>query len=277
MLRALSAAHPEPRKQVPFQRWNVTRDGCSAEFWRLDQGRFLLRFSGVADYEVDLSSRSVRCTPIEGCEDALVFTFEQQVSPLLLSLSGEQVFHGAAIARGNCAIALLGPSGRGKSTLTAALAIRGNAFLGDDLLHLEVVDQMVLARPQVDCIRLWEDSATELGKGRAIYSPGSRKPRLVASQQISHCNQALPLARVYLLGDNDVRLPSISPLSPSQQLISWTANAFVLDIKNPEVLRRNLRACGQLVRTVPMRRLDYPRRFDALPAVVDAVLADEAG
>ena len=74
------------------------------------------------------------------------------------------------------------------------------------------------------------------------------------------------------------RSPIGKQLPPySNQLIGWTANAFVLDIKNPEVLKRNLAAAARLVREVPMRQLTYPRRYELLDDVVDAVLADVAG
>jgi len=135
----------------------------------------------------------------------------------------------------------------------------------------------VQVRPQADHVRLWEDSAAALGEGASAYVQGSPKPRLMAGERLPHCDRALPLACVYLLGEGDVDAPVISPISPSQQLIGWTANAFVLDIKNPEVLKRNLAAAARLVREIPMRRLDYPRRYELLDEVVDAVLADVAG
>jgi hypothetical protein len=125
-------------------------------------------------------------------------------------------------------------------------------------------------------LRLWEDSVMALGEA-AVYAAGSAKPRLAAWERLPHSDRPLPLSRIYLLGEGAVDQPTISPLSPSQALIGLTSNAFVLDIKNPEVLKRNLRAGAKLVQQVPMRRLDYPRRYPLLPAVVEAVRADAAG
>ena len=203
--------------------------------------------------------------------------FEQQVKPLLLSLRGEQVFHGGAIAVGNQAIAFLGPSGRGKSTLTTAFARRGHAFLGDDCLHLDVSGPRVRVHPHAAQLRLWEDSASALGEGAEVYVPGSPKPRLLAGENLPHCDRVRPLACVFLLGEDEICVPRIEAVSPLHQLIGWTGNAFVLDIKNSAVLRRNLAAAARVVSKVPMRRLDYPRRYDVLDDVVDAVLADVAG
>lgn len=235
----------------------------------------MLRFSGIADFEVDASGE-VTCTPVPENGQVWRSIYEQQVQPLLLSLRGEQVFHGGAIAVGGEAVAFLAPSGKGKSTLTTAFARRGHAFLSDDCLHLDLSGSRVHVHPQAAHVRLWEDSAAELGEGSASYVAGSPKPRLAAGERLPHCDRALPLSRIYLLGEGEVEVPTITPLSPSQALIGLTANAFVLDIKNPEVLRRNLQAGARLVGEVPIRQLDYPRRYDALDAVVACLLADAA-
>lgn len=270
-------SHPaeiqRPIRDGRYHAW-CEHTALSAEFFRFPSG-FLIRFLGLADFAVDDSGEIV-CTPTPESGEAWRGLYEQQVQPLLLSLRGEQVFHGAAIAVGDLAIAVLGPSGRGKSTLTAAFARRGHAFLGDDCLHLDLSGPQVQVHPQADYVRLWEDSAGVLGEGDVAYVAGSPKPRLIASEDLPHCARPLPLARVYLLGEGTATAPAITPVAPAEQLMGWTTNAFVLDIRNPDVLRRNLSAAARLVREIPMQRLDYPRRYELLDTVVDTILADVA-
>lgn len=278
-MQGLALAPPslQPALACPaFQTWRDPAGCVSAEFYRLETG-LLARFPQVADFQIDDTGDCITCCPCPGVGMAWRGIWEQQIQPLLLSLRGEQVFHGGAIAVGGEAIAFLGPSGRGKSTLTTAFARRGHAFLSDDCLHLAMSGLRVLVHPHASHVRLREDSAAALGEGEAAYVAGSQKPRLSAGERLPYCDRALPLSRLYLLGEADVHTPAIATLSPSQALIGLTANAFVLDIKNPEVLKRNLKAGARLVGEVPMRRLDYPRRYDVLPAVVEAVLADVAG
>ena len=258
---------------APFQTWG-SPEAPTTLFFR-DESGFLIRFPGVAEFLITHESE-VECRPCPGAEGWRGI-LEQQVQPLLLSLRGEQVFHGGAVAVGDEAVAFLAQSGRGKSTLTAAFARRGHPFLGDDCLHLDLCGARAFAQPHVDHVRLWDDSAVALDAGDLRYVAGSVKPRLQAGERLPHCDTPLPLSRVYLLGDGEVESPCIEALSPSQQLIGWTANAFVLDIKNPDVLKRNMQACARLVAEVPMRRLDYPRRYDVLDEVVALVLADAAG
>ena len=270
----------EPAEQAllhepSFQRWGAPNGPLATAFHRQEDGGFVLRFPECADFIISVTG-AVECIPTPQSGDDWRGIFEQQVQPLLLSQRGEQVFHGGAVAIGDHAIAFLGPSGRGKSTLTTAFARRGHAFLGDDCLHLDLSGPRVQVHPHADHVRLWEDSAVALGEGAAAYVPGSPKPRLAAGDRLPHCDRALPLARVYLLGEGDADAPVVGTVPAYQQLIGWTANAFVLDIKNPEVLRRNLAAGARLVREAPMRQLDYPRRYEVLDDVVDAVLADVA-
>lgn len=256
----------------PYQMWG-NPEAPTTLFFREGNG-YRISFPGIVDFLVSPTGEvSSRTTDGEAAGRWRVF-YEQQVEPLLLSLRGEQVFHGGAIRVGEHAVAFLAPSGRGKSTLTTAFARRGYPFLSDDCLHLDLTGPEVQAIPHANYVRLWEDSAAALGQGAAAFVPGSPKSRLAAGSTFPHCDRRLPLARAYLLGDGGVDVPMITPVSPSQALIGWTSNAFVLDIKNPEVLRRNLAAGARLVAEVPMRRLDYPRRYAALDSVVDAVLAD---
>jgi len=264
----------ELRAAPAFQVWKAAGSSAGTEFRRLDGGRFLITVPSIADFILDGDGAGVRCIPAASGGSAWLGVYVHQVMPLLLSLRGDQVFHGAAIALEERAVAILGPSGRGKSTLTTAFARRGHPFLSDDCLHLDMSGSRVQVHPHANHVRLWEDSAAALGGGDAVYVPGSPKPRLVASDGLPYCDRALPLACVFLLGEDTVDAPRIEAIVPSQQLIGWTANAFVLDIKNPEVLKRNLAAAARLVREVPMRRLDYPRRYEVLDEVVDAVLAD---
>lgn len=259
----------------PYQTWG-NPDAPTTLFFH-EEGRFRVSFPGVVDFFITPAGE-VSSRPSDGVAAGRWRVFyEQQIEPLLLSLRGEQVFHGGAVEVGGQAVAFLAPSGRGKSTLTTAFARRGHAFLSDDCLHLDLTGPQVQANPHANYVRLWEDSAAVLGRGAAAYVTGSPKPRLAAGSTLPHHDRSLPLARVYLLGGADVDAPRIQGVSPSQQLIGWAANAFVLDLKNPDVLRRNLVAGARLVSEVPMRRLDYPRRYDALDAVVDAVLSDFGG
>lgn len=70
-----------------------------------------------------------------------------QVLPFVAALHGRELLHAAGAVVGGGAVAILGPSGRGKSTLLAALLDGGAAFLSDDVLALTPLPHGVLAHP----------------------------------------------------------------------------------------------------------------------------------
>ncbi len=275
-IHVLPPAEQDPQPDPPFQKWNDSAQRASAEFYRSDRADFLVRFPSVADFRIS-GTGEVCCVPVPGSGDAWRSVFEQQVQPLLLSMRGEHVFHGAAVVVDGWAIGFLGPSGQGKSTLTAALARRGCAFLSDDCLHLCIEHEGIWVQPHAAYVRLWTDSAEFLGRGDVTIVPGSPKPRLMAGDAFPYKDRPARLTHVYVLGDSMGDLPAIEAMLPSRQLMAWTANAFVLDLRNGQVLRRNMEVAANLVQEVRMRRLAYQRRYDVLESVVEAILEDVAG
>lgn len=267
-----------PAGQHPFQEWNAGDGTPSAQFFRIPGG-YVIRFPDMADFRVAEDGSGVECLPVADAGDRWQALYQQQVLPLLRSLTGDPVYHGAGIRIGGRAIAILGPSGRGKSTLAAAFARQGHAFLGDDCLQLRVrADGHAEVMPDQRGIRLWADSLDALAPddARTGHVPGSPKQQLLATPGLPHCDVPTPLACAYLLGEamtDDVRL---SPLGAAQAVMAWTANAFVLDIKSPVVLRRNIEAATRLARLVPVRSLDYPRDYRTLDRVVDGIVTDLA-
>lgn len=259
-----------------FQQWNAEGGNPSALFYRVTDG-YLIRFPDIADFHVSVHGDHIQCLPVADTDERWQPVYEQQVLPLLHSLTGDPVYHGAGVVVNGVAIAFLGSSGRGKSTLAAAFATRGHAFLGDDCLQLvDAVDGQVHVRPHADHIRLWDDSLEAFASPTlsASWMPGSPKPHLMAADDLRHCDEPLPLARVYVLGDGSATMPTVTSLTAAEMLLAWTRNAFVLDIKSPVVLRRSFDAASKLARSIPARQLDYPRRYDALDDVVACVLAD---
>lgn len=267
-----------PRDARPFQEWSPGQGNASAQFFRIDDA-YLIRFPGLADFRVSADGSAVDCVPAVDAGDRWQAIYQQQVQPLLQSLTGDPVYHGAGIRIGDVAIAVLGPSGRGKSTLAAAFARRGHAFLGDDCLQIRMSPDMgAEILPHQQSIRLWEDSLAALATDgvTAVDVPGSPKRQLLAAPGLVHCDQPTRLARAYVLGETGADEFKLVPLSAAQCAMAWTANAFVLDIKAPAVLRRNIRAATRLALAAPAMRLDYPRDYAALDAVVAGIIADLA-
>ena len=89
-------------------------------------------------------------------------------------------------------------------------------------------------------------------------------------------HEAVPLQAIYVLGESARRRPSpfIEELYGSEAFLEIIRGAFNLLVAGRQRLTNQFAFATRLVETVPIRRITYPRRFSALPAVCDAILDD---
>ncbi|MCR6496056.1 hypothetical protein LJB71_07380 [Thermomonas sp. S9] len=196
--------------------------------------------------------------------------------PATLGLQQRPVFHASALAVGGGAVAFLGSSGRGKSTLATFLARRGHALLSDDGLELRQSGSGWLAVPNQPSVRLWEDSRDALLPAEAMPSAAvayTRKQRFPAQGWLSVCDTPVPLRMACFLGDGSATRPILEPLPPPQAHLAWVQHGFLLDVHDRQVLTRQFRHVAALARAGISYRLDYPRRYEALPQVETLLLS----
>jgi hypothetical protein len=235
----------------------------------------LLRFPGLADFEVSAGGQSVQGWPVPDVTSPTIeHLYLNQIMPLALSRQGKLVLHGSAVDIAGQGVAFIGESGRGKSTLAASFATEGTHFLTDDGLLMEWVDGRCMILPSHPSIRLWEDSQAALVPDSAALAPAvsfTSKSRFLAGPVIAFCTEARPLRRVFFLGEGDVHVPTIEPLRPAEALIELVKHSFLLDIEARDMLARHFDDLSRLAELPLYFRLDYPRSYEALPAVREAI------
>ena len=163
-------------------------------FYRSDAG-YLLRFPGLADFEVSGDGGQVQAWPAPGVTAATVEHLHlNQVVPLALSRQGKLMLHGSSVDVDGQGVAFVGVSGRGKSTLAASFATEGRRFLSDDGMHLEWADTQFQIIPSHPSVRLWEDSQDGAGRvGSTPMAPAidfTTKARLLAGGDLAYCGRA---------------------------------------------------------------------------------------
>ncbi len=273
-----SLAPPRPQQPLdsaPFHEW-VFPDGTSwASFCRIGPN-YLLRFPKLADFEVSADGLEVLARPAPGIsEDTVEHLYLNQVLPLALSKRGKLVFHASAIETEAGAIAFMGESGRGKSTLAASFATAGFRFLTDDALLLEEASGGYIVQPSHASIRLWDDSQQALVSPSAEFAPTVQytpKARILSGETLVFCPDPLPLRRIYFLGDVGADTIRIEPLPASKALIGLVKNTFLLDIDEQQTLATHFDQLSKMVNLPIYYRLDYPRRYEDLPAVRQAII-----
>lgn len=267
---------PRPQPAIgstPYHQWRLPGEVVSTAFYRTPAG-YLVRFPALADFEISTDSLAVTCHPAPDVdEETWTNLYLNQVWPLVQSKRGALVFHGSAVEIEGSAAAFLAPSGRGKSTLAASFAMAGYRFLTDDGLLLEPAKDGYVALPSHPSIRLWPDSREALIGAQGIAESGSRhKTRHMAESELAHCAEARPLRLVCFLGDGTSTELRVRRMSPSDVLVEWCRNSFLLDPLERPMLASHFDRLAALANRLPCYRLDYPRRFEALGAVRQAVV-----
>jgi hypothetical protein len=251
-------------------------DGTAwTQFYRLDSG-YLLRFPDFADFQVSADGLVVTCFPTPDTSDATSqHLYLNQVLPLVLSNLGKLVFHASAVEVAGSAVAFVAGSGRGKSTLAASFAISGWRFLTDEGLVLEEREEAYQVMPSHPSIRLWDDSQDALIAPGAEMAPAleyTSKSRFLAGHGLVFCEQPRPLRRVYFLGEGSVPAPRFERMSAAEALIALVRASFLLDVEEKPRLASHFDQVARLANQPMHYRLDFPRRFEQLASVRQAIV-----
>lgn len=262
-----------------FHQW-LRPDGMPwAIFSHINAG-YLVQFPDLVNFEISIDGAMINAYPIFGVSPQTVeHLYLNQIYPLALSRQFKLVLHGGAVELGANAVAFLGMSGRGKSTLTASFSTNGYRFLTDDGLQLAKGEVGYLAQPSHPSIRLWDDSGAALIPDTAQAAPPvdyTPKSRFLADDVVAYCNQPRPLRAVYFLGEGHADTVSIDPISGRDAMIELVKHSFLLDIEAREMLTHHFGQLVELVKTPMFFRLDYPRQYEMLPEVREAVIRHAA-
>jgi hypothetical protein len=269
------AQEQAPLDGLPFLEWAFPDGTLWTCFYRVGDG-YLLRFPDLADFTVSANGHEVTAYPFPGVSDQTIeHLYLNQVLPLALSRQFKLVLHASAVEINNFAVAFLGVSGRGKSTLAASFSTSGCRFLTDDGLQLEKGPGGYLIQPSHPSIRLWDDSRQALIPESAQAAPPvdfTPKSRFLADDEVAYCDVARPLRCVYFLGEGNTDSVSIEPVSGRDAMIELIRHSFLLDIEAREMLMHHFGQISELARIPMFFRLDYPRRYEWLPHVRDVVI-----
>jgi hypothetical protein len=238
-------------------------------------GGYRLHFEGGGDFVVSADARRITAfpgsTPLETLRHLLI----DQVVPLVLGHLGHLVLHAGAFTTDRGAVALAGPAGSGKSTLTARLGVHGVPLLADDALVLEPRGADWFARPAYAGLRVWPDVLAAVhDRDAPPVAPYTDKRRLGAGDGLPFAATGAPLDRIYVLGYEVTEAIAIRPLSRREALMALIALTLTMDPFDTRRVVAQLDRAHRLCRDVPVRHLSYPRQLAALDDVHAAILAD---
>jgi len=270
---AIRAQEQQPK--APFLKTDLPDGAPWMTFHKLDDG-YLVRIINYADFKIANSGSEVVVHAAPGASKHTVeHLYQNQALPLALSLKKKLVMHGSAVEIEDGAVAFLAQSGHGKSTLAASFSSNGFPFLTDDGLQIDLVADEYVVRSSHPSIRLWDDSRVALTQIESSSEPPvdySNKAQFLAGDQFRFCTENRPLRYVYFLGDGSSAGIEIIPVSGKDSIIEMIRHCFLLGVDEHEMLAHNLNQLARLSRLPIFFRLDYPRCYDILSQVRDAVV-----
>ena len=168
---------------------------------------------------------------------------------------------------------LLGSSGAGKSTMTAALALHLGWDIFSDDMSILADEGRHMVFPTVPGVAVWEQSQRALGlpaedcrplqhyEGKVRYSPA---PVAAPSPQ--------PLEAVILLSfDPNGGAIDCRRLSGPHVLVKVSSQLVAFNPRDTGAIAALFERATRLVATIPIYALSYPRDYRALPDVVDTI------
>ena len=205
-----------------------------------------------------------------------------QILPRLLAHEGRMVLHAGAVAMDNQAIAFVGTTGAGKSSLVASLHAAGAPLLSDDGLVVSRNEAAIEGLATYPSLRLWPDAIDALfPRGAPPTAPMahySTKRRLILDEH-EVVRDALPLAGLYVLASEGVPAAgrvTIEPLTPRDTCMALISNAFQLDPTDRERASDLFARASDVAERLPAFRLTYPRSYERLPEVRAALREHQA-
>ena len=265
----------KPLNQQHYHEWVLPSGIPWALFYRFKQ-QYLIRFCDLADFILSNDGLDVNAYPAPGVSDQTIdHLYLNLIVPLALSRQFKLVLHGSAVEVDNSAVAFIGMSGRGKSTLAAEFSTKGYSFLTDDSLQIAHVDDCFIIQPSHPSIRLWDDSRDALIPSETRVAPEvdyTPKARLLADERVAFCKKAQPLKHVYFLGRGDTDTISITPVKGQDVIIELAQNSFLLDMEKKEMLSNQFEQFSALAQHPIFYYLDYPRRYEFLTKVRDEIV-----
>lgn len=241
------------------------------------EGGFRLEYDDTGTFDVLRAGKEiVWYRPPDASDEAARLDVIGRVLALALHASGSFCLHASAVAIAGGAVGFIAPKFHGKSTLALALAGAGGRLITDDTLAVDLVPTPS-ARPGIQTVRLWEDSAAAVGLGQgSVVVEGSGKYRVHDRPRLRPVRRKAPLVALYALapktpvpGEPAAQRTLLPPTRAVLALVGQSKLGPLLGGSEGPV---HFRRAAALAGTVPVYTLEVVRDLDRLDDVVDTVL-----
>jgi hypothetical protein len=221
--------------------------------------------------------REVVIDPVLGVEEALLRTIVLgPILSILLRQRGLLVLHASCVDINNKAVAFMGGSGWGKSTLAAAFYTKGYDILTDDVMPVEIVADCPIVFPAYPQFKLFPEALASLGQDSESLSPVSQNsPKLSYKFARGFQQTPLPLQRIYVLDKGSAH--KITKLQPQEAFLELVRHTRAISlVTNPQFVTSHMRLCSELINNVTFCRFTRKPSLTDLPELVKLIEDDLA-
>jgi hypothetical protein len=228
--------------------------------WHVDAGSFLIE-PAVSLIEYRRADASIDAGPARW-ERRLGST----ALPLLAAQSGRLPLHASAVAVDGGAVLICGVTGRGKSTLSAALVARGHAGIAEDGVVVGLGDDGPSVWPGLPGAMITREAAAAIGMSAAERAPADPRGRLHVEWPRTATGPTRVTAVAILMereGDA-VRLVKPESSKAHRELLAHVHSA---ERRGPA----GFASAARLVETVPVALLVVPESVEELDRAAEAL------
>ena len=205
---------------------------------------YLISGPAYGSHLLSADGRHVLCMPGDCHPEAWQRLLIAQVLPFAALLHGLEILHASAVVVDRGAIALVGPSGAGKTSVALDLCRRGASFLADDVLALECVGKDLLGHPGTPVAGLDHAEAQRLA--RTVGTQQDETIAINARERLVRVRGTAgptPLTSLFFLDRRSTgpSKPRFEPAADPQLLLGATFNSV---LTTPSRLRGLLEVCA---------------------------------
>jgi len=264
----------------------VAEDAVSETAWyrfvRRPDGSYHLRYASVCDFLVTADLGHAVAHPVAGVDLDLVSTLAAGALPaFVLTLRGDAVLHASAVDVGGRAVAFIGPSGTGKSTIATLCCAQGARLVTDDVLRLAVGQgthddrpRCYLGAAELRLRRSVAELGDSLGEEVAVRRTGDDRDAVtpVAAEE-----ELLPLDVIVIpQPDRDAARPRLTRLDPVPALLALAACPRLPGWTDPASQAAQFQQLAVVAERVPIYVGSVPWGPPFPAGILDALLAEIA-
>lgn len=223
-----------------------------------DEDGYTLRFYGTAESQIapDLAHIRLHLDPATDPDLAGLLVIGNVLASVL-TLSGEAVLHASAVEVNGSALAFLGNSGMGKSSLAALFCAHGARFITDDLLRLQADGDGWRCFPGTGQLRLRRNAAV-LAKHFPADLLGATADDRIAVEMSDHPVLPPLQSLVIPLISREHPALKVERVPASKALIYLMGYARLAETAQKAPRQRRLDFLGRVAASVPLYEAAIP-------------------